>query len=210
MYCAELRLRERLFRDQVDLWPRMRGEQTIYYHAVSKQTRRGVTRDRLIIIICSLVIAASLSSLVLYLRSQRPKEFRGDWQCLQCQHIFSSKTFHPGPIDCPKGPGQAVRLVRKICPQCGKKVLAFRSRLTEQAQAIHQSILAQREAGTFKGIYAMAVSELPMEVQYWRKGPDGRYGWTDQWYPAISPADAQAQADLQCSECDAKLYPLNR
>lgn len=167
----------------------------------------GITRNQVLIVVCSLVIAGSIGGIITFITSDGPKEYKGEWQCLQCGLTFSRSELGPGPIACPKCSGEAVRLIREDCPKCGKQVIVARVQPTEQGRAMHEEIEAQRQAGTFRGIYSMAVGQLPYEAQYRIKLSDGQYGWTEQWHPWVSyelaglPADAQ----ITCEKCGTPL-----
>ena len=143
----------------------------------------------------------------MFFRSLGPKEYPGDWQCLQCEHLFSSTTLEPAPIDCPKCPGQAVRLARKTCPDCGKRVVVSRVRLTEQGRAGHEKILAQKEARTLTGPYSLAILGLAREAQYRIKDSNGKYIWTEEWYPwtVSGPTGGPEGLQTECDKCGARL-----
>ena len=169
--------------------------------------RSGVAKDKLIfIIICSVALAVAAVTLVRFFTGGSVKHFDITWQCLDCNYEFNKKKDELPPIPCEKCGGQAVRAIYRDCPACGKKVLSFRMRLTEQAQAQREAMRKQAEAAGKPISSPLEFMMLPMDMQYWVKQPDGNFGWT-AWMPARSPEAIQTQRDLRCSNCDALLFP---
>lgn len=168
----------------------------------------GMAKDKLIfIIICSAALAVAAVTLVRFMTSGPAKRFDMTWQCLECNVEFNTKKDEIPPIPCTKCGGQAVRAIYHDCPACGKKVLCFRMRLTEQARAQRESMREQANE-TGKPISSpFAFMTLPMESQYWLRQSDGSFGWT-AWMSAKSPEDVQTKRDLRCPNCDAILFPL--
>ena len=169
--------------------------------------RAGVAKDKLIfIIICSAALAFAAATLVYSVFKPRTKHFDVTWQCLACNNEFDLKTDEQPPIPCPKCGGQAVRVIYRDCPACGKKVLSFRLRLTEQAQAQRKATRKQGGAAGKPGALPFELMRPPMDIQYWVKQPDSSLGWT-AWMLGGSPQAMQTQSDLRCSKCGAPLFP---
>ncbi len=168
----------------------------------------GMAKDKLIfIIICSAAIAIAVVTMAFTLFPGRSgsKIRPSQWQCLDCGHEFSKDTREPSPIECEKCAGEAVKVNRRKCPECGEDVLVWRMRLTEQGQAQYQKM---KELSGQMPVMLMgpgAAMGLPMESQLWVQQDDGSYGWTD-WFVASGPQMGQAYSFLKCSKCDAPLY----
>ena len=163
-----------------------------------------MAKDKLIfIIICSAALALASVSLVLVFTGGPGSRLDTTWRCLDCNYYFGKKTAELPPIPCPKCGGQAVKVTYRDCPSCGKKVLRLRLRLTEQGQAQREAL--QKQAETTGQLTAPMMSP-PMDVQFWVKQPDGKFGWT-AWMLGVSPEAIQTQRNLRCSNCDALLFP---
>ena len=160
--------------------------------------RAGVAKDQLIfIIICSVALAVAVVALAINFNppSVRPS----DWQCLECGYEFSSKTREAPPIDCPKCQGQAVRLDRRKCPACGKRVLVSRMCAAETSEARGKATKAGH--GEAEGVLPRPGLLSPqMLIQYWLKQSDGSYGWSPSM-PLVSRQAQQIEFNLQCPEC---------
>ena len=175
---------------------------------VSGNLRPGLARDQTIFIsICSAAILVAAVALVSFVRSQSSMPFVGDWQCLQCGQSFDSKSLLPGPIDCPECPGQAVKLIHKECPKCGKTSLVCQMRLTESAQKEFADYQASHAQELAAGQFPKIVFQLPMEARYRIRQPDGSYTWHQDWLYTESAQAQQIRADQRCPHCQAPLYP---
>ena len=175
---------------------------------VSVNLRPGMARDQTIFIsICSAAILVAAVALVFFVRSQSSTPFVGDWQCLQCGQSFDSKSLLPGPIDCPKCPGEAVKLIDKECPKCGKTSLVSQMRLTQSAQKEFANYQASHAEELAAGQFPKIVFRLPMEARYRIALPEGKSSWHEQWLFTGSDQAQQIRADQRCPHCQAPLYP---
>ena len=166
----------------------------------------GMSRRELIVtVVCLAVIASAGVFITSYLVGG--ESFEGNWQCLQCEHTFSRKTYEPPPIACPKCGGQAVNLIYRKCPDCGKKNLVWRLRLTEAAQA-HLTELKSRSPNGFVDLEV--IGKLPNELQYRLRQSDGTSTWTQQWFSPASPEAEDVRAALKCSKCGVRLFKSRR
>ena len=166
----------------------------------------GLARRQLIVaIVCAVVIVAAGVFITFYM--VHGGVFEGNWQCLRCEHIFSRDTFEPSPIECPKCGGQAVNLIYRKCPRCGKANLVWRLRLTESAQAY----LAELRSRSPDGFVSFEViAHLPNEVQYRIREPNGTYTWDQDWLSPTSPEAKDIRAGLQCAKCGEQLFENRR
>jgi len=163
--------------------------------------RAGMARDRLIfIIICVVAIAVAGVTMAISLLPARAKIRSVDWQCLECNHEFSTKTSGAmTPVYCPKCSGQTVGVRYGKCPHCGKQVpmYRFRVRQTEQEQGL--------AVPGVPGPLETRMQVVPGEIQYWIRQADGSYGWS-RWMGMTDPQISQFRADSRCPQCEAKLF----
>ncbi len=168
--------------------------------------RCGMAKDQLIfIIICSAALLVAAVTLVHYFTGTSEKDIK-TWQCLKCSYKFTKKTSEYPPIECPKCGGDAAGTVYRDCPECGKRVLCYRLRLSAQVQAQRDAMMKQAESSGQPASMGPMMNP-DMDIQYWIKQADGSYGWTDWMNIMASPQQVQElQKTLRCSECDALLF----
>ena len=172
----------------------------------------GMAKDQLIfVIICSVAIGVAVVTMAFTRFSGRSGGGIGlsQWQCLNpdCGYEFSKNTRERSPIECEKCGGQAVRLSRHKCPECGEDVLVSRMRLTEQGQAQYQNV--KESSGQMPVMPMGPGMGLPMESQFWVPQADGSYGWTD-WVFMAGPQSGQVFSSPKCPKCSAPLYGRRR
>lgn len=177
----------------------------------TQKLRSGLAREQLLlIIVCSVASTVAVVSLLYFLVFDDAfrKQVDLPWQCLECGNAFASKTNDFPPIPCPKCGGQAVQVAHRTCPACGKKVVAFRLRLTTEGQARREAALEQAEANGQSGAglkyNVMTMGPPPLDHQYWVEQPDDSFDWTP-WINANSLQAQQIRSNLRCYECGADL-----
>ena len=164
----------------------------------SHGSRPGVAKDQLIfIIICSVALAVAAVTLVHFFTGSK-KVPASQWQCLECGKEFTLKKAFTPPVKCTKCGGEAVRLGYRTCEKCGEKVLAYRIRMSGQAQA----------PGGPGGPPGMGPMQ-PMDMQFRIQQADGSYDWTP-WMSSASPQVQQMYANLTCPKCGESLSVMGR
>ena len=164
--------------------------------------RAGIAKDKLIfIIICSAALAVAVVSMVRFFTSSKYPDMT--WQCLDCNARLTLEIEEFSPIECPKCDGEAVRVLYRNCPNCGKKVLYYRIRLTAEEQDKRE---ARRAAGQPE---PGPMTRRATELQYRVKQADGSFDWTP-WI-AVDTPEGQRQVrqfydSLLCPNCDAPLF----
>lgn len=175
--------------------------------SVNSARSTGLARNELLfVIICSAAVVVAVLAVVGFFAGQRGTPFVGDWQCLNCEHTFSSNTQEMPPIACPECKGPAVRLIYSSCPNCRRKVAAQRISLTSQGQAQRKVLRSQYPQGPAQELYLMQVGMLPTESQYWVRSPEAGDGWTE-WILAASPRTLQMRQEILCPKCGVRLQP---
>jgi len=166
----------------------------------SRGSRPGVAKDQLIfIIICSIALLVAAVTLVHFFTGGK-KTMASDWQCLECSKEFTLKKAFTPPVKCPACGGEAVRLGYRICPECGEKVLAYRIRMSEQAQG---------PGGPGMPPGMMGPMMQPMDMQFRIKKEDGSYEWTP-WISGAAPQAQQMFGNLTCPKCGQSLSVAGR
>ena len=164
----------------------------IYTRHVSSGTgaRPGVAKDQLIfIIICAVAVTVAAIALV-HSFTSGSKVQPSIWQCIDHGHEFKTAAYTSPPVKCSKCGGKVARLVYRVCPACGKKVLSCR---------VHANAQSGGAAGPAGGPPGMGMMQ-PASIQYWVKQEDGSFGWSP-WMLAGSPQSQQMERNMICPEC---------
>ena len=173
--------------------------------------RAGMARDKLVfVIICSAALLMAMVTLVHFFMSTYKTVLpTHTWQCVGCDYEFTKRTAEFPPIKCPKCDRDAVWVVYENCPECGKKNLLYRKRLSEQGKAQRDAAQKQAEQAGEKPPPTPVMAD--MEIQFWVKQADGSYAWTN-WINTMAGLEycRQLLNHMRCSQCGALLLPVPR